>query len=185
MTTSSPEDEQRARETLKVLSELKEKTELLSEHVESRKDALEEEIEESLHEAIQNARDSLERIQENIEPKLEKIIQERLAVIRHQMDELKYEARESVREEIDKKSDALNQKLLGALEGTVRDQVGQGMVELRAKLGDAVRDEVGGSLKDIRETTRAGLAKVQQMVWIGLGAAVLAGVGVVILLLTR
>ncbi len=185
MTTSSPEDEQRARKTLKTLSELKEKTELLSEHVESRKEALEEEIEESLHEAIQNARDSLERIQENIEPKLEKIIQERLDVIRHKIDELKYEARESVRDEIDKKSDALNQKLLGALEGTVRDQVSQGMVELRAKLGDAVREEVDGSLKDIRETTRDGLAKVQQRVWVGLSVAVLAAVGVVILLLTR
>ena len=183
MPTVSPEDEQRARETLKVLSELKEKTELLSEHVESRKDALEEEIEESLHEAIQNARDSLERIQENIEPKLEKIIQERLDVIRHQMDELKYEARESLRSEIDKLSDTLNQKLLGALETTVRDQVSQGMVELRAKVGDAVKDEVAGSLKDIRETTRDGLAKVQQLVWISLGVAVLAIVGVVFLLL--
>lgn len=183
MSTLSPEDEQRARETLKTLSELKEKTELLSEHVESRKEALEEEIEESLHEAIQNARDSLERIQENIEPKLEKIIQERLDVIRHRLDELKYEARESVRSEIDKMSDALNQKLLGALEGTVRDQVGQGMMELRAKLGDAVHGEVSGSLKEIRESTRDSLAKVQQLVWISLGVAVLAGIGVVVLLL--
>jgi Fe2+ transport system protein B len=185
MTTSLPEDEQRARETLKVLSEIKEKTELLSEHVESRKEALEEEIEESLHEAIQNARDCLERIQENIEPKLERIIQERLDVIRHQMDELKYEARESVRGEIDKMSDALNQKLLGALEGTVRDQVGQGMVELRAKLGDAVQEAVDGSLEDIKETTREDLAKVQQRVWVSLGIAVLAGIGVAILFLTR
>jgi hypothetical protein len=185
MTTFSPEDEPKARETLKILSELKEKTELLSEHVESRKDALEEEIEESLHEAIQNARDSLERIQENIEPKLEKVIQERLDVIRHQMDEMKYEARESVRTEIDKKSDELNQKVLGALEGTIRDQVGQGMVELRAKLGDAVRDEVHGSLKEIRETTREGLAKVQQLVWVGLGAAGVAFIGVAVLFLSR
>jgi hypothetical protein len=90
-----------------------------------------------------------------------------------------------VRGEIDKMSDALNQKLLGALEGTVRDQVSQGMVELRAKLGDAVREEVHGSLKDIRETTRESLGKVQQLVWVSLGVAVLAGVGVVIVLLTR
>ena len=185
MATFSPEDEQHARETLKTLSELKEKTELLSEHVESRKDALEEEIEESLHEAIQNARDSLERIQENIEPKLEKIIQERLDVIRHQLDEQKYEARESVRNEIDKMSDALNQKLLGALEGTVRDQVSRGMVELRAKLGDAVREEVDGSLKDIRETTQDRLAKMKQLVWISLAVGVLAVVGAAVLLLTR
>ena len=185
MPTFSPEDEQRARETLRILSELKEKTELLSEHVESRKEALEEEIEESLHEAIQNARDSLERIQENIEPKLEKIVRERLDVIRHQMDEWKYEARETVRKEIDKKSDDLNNKILGALEGTVRDQVGQGMVELRAKLGDAVRDEVDGSLKEIRETTQQGIAEAKKRVWISLGTAALAAVGVLILLLNR
>jgi len=185
MTTFSPEDEQKARETLRILSELKEKTELLSEHVESRKDALEEEIEESLHEAIQNARDSLERIQENIEPKLEKIVQERLDMIRQQMDEMKFEAREMVQKEIDKKSDALNEKLLGALEGTIRDQVGQGMVELRAKLGDAVRDEVHDSLKEFRETTRQDVAKIRQQVWISLGVAMLAGIGVLVLILSR
>jgi len=59
------------------------------------------------------------------------------------------------------------------------------MVELRAKLGDAVREEVDGSLKDIRETTRDSLAKVQQLVWVSLGAAVLVGVGVAILFLNR
>jgi len=106
-------------------------------------------------------------------------------VIRHQMDEMKFEAREMVQREIDKKSDALNQKILGALEGTIRKQVGQGMVELRAKLGDVVREEVQGSLKDIRETTRAGVAKVQQQVWITLGIAVLAGLGVLVLLWMR
>ena len=90
-----------------------------------------------------------------------------------------------VQREIDKKSDALNQKLIGALEGTIREQVGQGMVELRAKLGDAVSDEVQGSLKDIRETTRAGLAKAQLQGWMALGIAVLAGLGVLVLLSTQ
>lgn len=170
---------------MKLLSELKEKTELLSEHVESRKDALEEEIEENLHEAIRNARDCLERIQENIEPKLEKIVQERLDVIRQQMDEMKYEARERVEIEIDKKSDALNQKLLGALEKTIRDQVGQGMVELRAKLGDAVQSEVQDSLKEIREASRQGLAEAKKQFWIALGLSGLAVIGVLVLFLNR
>ena len=61
-------DEQirQAQKNFRTITELKEKLEVLTEHVESRKEALEEEIEENLHEAIGNARDCLERIQENI-----------------------------------------------------------------------------------------------------------------------
>lgn len=180
-----PEEEQKAKETLKVLAELKEKTELLSEHVESRKQALEEEIEESLHEAIRNARDSLERIQENIEPKLEKIVQERLDVIRQKMDEMKYEAREMVGREIEKKSDDLNKKLLGALDLTVREHVGQGMVELRSKLGDAVREEVSGALKEVRDSNRQGIQEAKQLAWIALGVSALALLGAAAVFLTR
>ena len=62
-------DEQirRAQENFRTITELSEKLEILTEHVESRKEALEEDIDESLNEAISNARDCLERIQENIE----------------------------------------------------------------------------------------------------------------------
>jgi len=44
---------------------------------------------------------------------------------------------------------------------------------------------VDGYLKDIRESTRDSLAKVQQLVWISLGIAALAGIGVAVLFLTR
>ena len=45
-------DEQirQAQKNFKTITELKQKLEILTEHVESRKEALEEEIEESLHE---------------------------------------------------------------------------------------------------------------------------------------
>ena len=83
----------RAQENLKDIAELKEKLDLLTEHVGSRKEALEEEIEESLHDAIRNARDCLERIQENIDPKLEKIVREKLGEIDTQMKAWKEENR--------------------------------------------------------------------------------------------
>jgi len=139
----SPDDEQRARETLKVLSDLKEKSEILSEHVENRKAALEEEIEESLHEAISNARDSLERIQENVEPKLEKVVQERLDVIKRQMEDWKEEARNYVKDEIGQQSDALNQKLLDDLDERIQAKSQQAWDALRARVQTQISEEIG------------------------------------------
>ena len=81
-------DEQirQARENFKTITELKEKLTILTEHVDSRKEALEEEIEENINEAIANSRDCLERVQENINPKLESIIRERLDILKIKMD---------------------------------------------------------------------------------------------------
>ena len=85
---NSDEQMRQAQVNFKTITDIKDKLEILEEHVESRKEALEEEIEESLNEAIRNARDCLEKIQENIEPKLEKIIRERLDILKVKMDRL-------------------------------------------------------------------------------------------------
>ena len=66
MTDSSNQEE------FKKVSKIQQRLDILIEHVESRKEALEEEIQEHLHESLANARDSIERIQENIAPKVEK-----------------------------------------------------------------------------------------------------------------
>ena len=79
---NTDEQIQQAQKNFRTITELKNKLEILTEHVESRKEALEEEIEENIHEAIGNARDCLERVQENINPKLENIIQERLDILK-------------------------------------------------------------------------------------------------------
>ena len=87
----NPEEQIRqAQESFRTITELKQKLTILTEHVDSRKEALEEEIEESLHEAIGNARDCLERVQENINPKLESIINERLGILRIKMWTLQF-----------------------------------------------------------------------------------------------
>ncbi|MFQ5450830.1 MAG: hypothetical protein ACE5E9_09380, partial [Nitrospinaceae bacterium] len=95
-------DIHRARENFRTIAELKEKLEMLTEHVDSRKEALEEEIEEKLHEAIKNGRDCLEKIQENIDPKLEKVIRAKLEEIDKKMKAWKEDNAAAVREEIQK-----------------------------------------------------------------------------------
>ncbi len=59
------------------------------------------------------------------------------------------------------------------------------MAELRAKLPDAVREEVNGSLKELRDTTRENLANIQKRVGIALGAGLLGAALGLYLVLTR
>lgn len=173
----SPEDEQKARENLRILSELREKTELLSEHVENRKQGLEEEIEESLHEAIRNARDSMEKISENIEPKLQNTIQERLDVLRQQMDEWKYDARETVKEEIGKQSDAMNKKLLDGLDGRIQEKVDGIRDELKTTIQEEIKSQIASQIETLRKETDARIGSLKTLAWTGAGlggAALLA-----------
>ena len=71
---NTDEQVKQAQANFRTITDLKGKLEVLTGHVETRKETLEEEIEEKINEAIRNARDCLERVQENIEPKLENII---------------------------------------------------------------------------------------------------------------
>ncbi len=184
MTQFSPEEEQRARQTLKVLADLKEKTEILSEHVESRKNALEEEIEESLHEAIQNARDMLERVQENIEPKLKGIIQDQLDVIKKQMDLWKNDAVLVVQEEIEKKSETLNQKLLNELDSQIKENLVEPLREIEKQIENKLKNQIEESLKGFKSETDQRLISIKQIAMIALGISIFAiGVAVVNLLL--
>ncbi len=102
----------RAENDFERLSSLREKLEILTEHVTGRKEALDEEIEESLHEAIQNGKDCLERIAETIEPKLGTLISERLETVQRKMDRLKEENVDAVQAEIEKATPALLNSLI-------------------------------------------------------------------------
>jgi len=108
---NSDEQMRQAQASFKTITDIKDKLEILEEHVESRKEALEEEIEENLNEAIRNARDCLEKIQENIEPKLEKIIRERLDILKVKMDRFTEEGLGALHKEIDKQTPILTQKI--------------------------------------------------------------------------
>ena len=94
MTDSSNQEE------FKKVSKIQQRLDILIEHVESRKEALEEEIQEHLHESLANARDSIERIQENIAPKVEKAIHTKMEEIDRKMRRLNEDSLESDREEL-------------------------------------------------------------------------------------
>ena len=106
-------------------------------------------------------------------------------MVRHQMDEWKYEARQIVEESIDKKSDALNQKLLDDLETRIQEKTSQALEDLRSRVKEEIAEQVESSLKTLKDETARGLAKTRTLTFVALGLAGLAVVGVAILWLGK
>jgi len=150
-----------ARENFRVISELKEKLDILTEHVESRKEALEEEIQESLHEAVRNSRDSLEKIQENIDPKLEKVIRAKLEEIDKKMNRWKEDNVLAVREEIKKESPALTKAILWELDQIIVDKVKQVKDAIMESVAKEAGRQVGEALKEFRKESKKNLQRVR------------------------
>lgn len=167
-------DVRRARENVRAIVELKEKMEILTEHVESRKQALDEEIEEGLHEAIRNARDSQEKIQENIKPKLEKVIQQKLEVIDKKMARLQEDGLEAVRQEIKNATPEMSKKVLWDLDQTIVNKVKL----VKGEIIDSLKEEVDRRVKSELEETREKVEKARHRTLIlsvaALGLAALA-----------
>ncbi len=144
-------DVRRAQENIRMISELREKLEILTEHVESRNGALEEEIEESLHEAIRNARDSLERAMENAEPKMEKLIQAKMDVIDKRMATLKADGLESVREEIKNLTPQMSKKVLYDVDQIIVEKVKLVNGEIINSLNEEIDRRVKTDLAEFKE----------------------------------
>ncbi|MBI4384433.1 MAG: hypothetical protein HY579_10420 [Nitrospinae bacterium] len=140
-----------AKHQLKVVSELKEKLEVLSEHVESRKQALEEEIEENLHQALRDARDSLELIRENIDPKLEKIVREKLEEIDRKVANWKNEFRAIVREEMESRSEEFCRNVRSGLEDSVAKKTGELQGVFQKTLKDDIEAGMQSALREFKE----------------------------------
>ncbi len=153
-----PEEEfndavKQAKHQLKIVSELKEKLEILSEHVESRKQALEEEIEENLHQALRDARDCLELIRENIDPKLEKIVREKLEEIDRKIVNWKNDFRAIVREEMEKRSEEFCRNIKSGLEGSVAKKTEELQSVFQQTLKDDIEARMKSALKESRESS--------------------------------
>lgn len=169
-------DEQirRAQENFRTITELREKLEILTEHVESRKEALEEEIEESLNEAIGNARDCLERIQENIEPKLENIIRERLDILKIKMDRFTEEGLDALHKEIDKQTPILTQRVLEEVDGLVESKLMQARADLSKTIDQKIQSAMQTVLSDHKKEAEQRLAQVRGIGFASLGLALVA-----------
>ena len=146
-------DEQirQARENFKTITELKEKLTILTEHVDSRKEALEEEIEENINEAIANSRDCLERVQENINPKLESIIRERLDILKIKMDRFTEEGLDTLHKEIEKQTPILTQKILNEVDGLVESKLMMARNELSQSVNQSVQISVEKALLEHKD----------------------------------
>jgi len=149
-----------ARENFRTITDLKQKLDILTEHVESRKEALEEEIEESLHEAVRNSRDSLERIQENIDPKLEKVIRAKLGEIDKKMDRWREDNVLAVKDALKKESPALTKAILWELDQTIVEKVKQVKGAIMESVSEEVNRQVGDALKEFKEETDRNFQRV-------------------------
>ena len=154
-----------AQKNFRTITELKEKLEILTEHVESRKEALEEEIEENLHEAIGNARDCLERIQENINPKLESIIRERLDILKTKMDHFTKEGLDTLHKEIDKQTPILTQKVLGEVDGLVESKLMMARNELSKSVDQKIETAVNAVVSEHKNEIKKGLSGNKHIEW--------------------
>ena len=171
---NSEEQMRQAQENFKAITDIKDKLEILEEHVESRKEALEEEIEESLNEAIRNARDCLEKIQENIEPKLEKIIRERLDILKVKMDRFTEEGLDALRKEIDKQTPILTQKILEEVDGLVASKLMAARNELSQSIDQKIQAEIKKVLFNDKIEMENKYAKLWRVCFIALGFSLTA-----------
>ena len=142
----------------------------LKEFIENRKTSLEEEIEEALHQAIADAKDSLELIQENIEPKVEKIIQNKMEYIDKKMENWKKDFRYAAQEEVKASSEGLSQKTLEGLDKIIEEKIKALNEELLPAIRKEIKSFVEPSLKEAAEDIQS----IQGKVLITMGLAVLA-----------
>ena len=171
---NSDEQIRQTQETFRTITDLKHKLEILTEHVESRKETLEEEIEESLHEAIANARDCLERVQENINPKLESIIRERLDVLKIKMDRFTEEGLETLHKEIDKQTPILIQKILSEVDGLVESKLMMARNELSKSVDEKIQTAKKTAISEYKSEMNKRSAQLSVIGFFALGLALVS-----------
>jgi actin-like ATPase involved in cell morphogenesis len=161
------------------VSEVQQRLDILIEHVESRKEALEEEIQEHLHESLANARDSMELIQENIAPKVEKAIHTKMEDIDRKMRRLNEDSLEAVREELKKATPEISQKILDDLDKLVAENTRFVKIEIINEIKEDLKKTIATSLTPLNEKLDRELPAAKTLAYISMGLSALALLGVV------
>ena len=177
---NTDEQVKQAQANFRTITDLKGKLELLTGHVETRKEALEEEIEEKINEAIRNARDCLERVQENIEPKLENIIRDRLDILKIKMDRFTDDGLSELRKEIDKQTPVLTQKVLEEVDGLVSSKLMMARNELSQSIDQKIKAGMEVALTDYRMLMDKKYSQLRRISLTALSFA-LVGLGAILL----
>ena len=158
-------EQQQAGEAFRKVTEIRQKLDILAEHVESRKEALEEEIQEHLHESLANARDSMERIEENIAPKVEEIDRK---MVRMNEDGL-----EAVREELVKATPELTKTILEDLDKLVAKNTRFVKMEILSEIKEELNKSVQSAIAPINDKLEKDLPVSKTL---SISALVLSGV---------
>lgn len=172
-------EQQKAREGFQTVSEIRQRLDILAEHVESRKEALEEEIQEHLHESLANARDSMERIEENIAPKVEKAIRTKMDEIDRKMARLNEEGLEAVRHELVKATPDISEKILQDLDKLVAENTRFMKMEILNEVKEELKKSVQLAMEPVNKKLEKDLPALKTLV---ISALALAGVALLGLL---
>ncbi|MEC8957010.1 MAG: hypothetical protein VX495_01330 [Nitrospinota bacterium] len=176
MTDSSNQEE------FKKVSEIQQRLDILIEHVASRKEALEEEIQEHLHESLANARDSIERIQENIAPKVEKAIHAKMEEIDRKMRRLNEDGLESVREELQKATPEISQRILEDLDKVIAENTRFVKMEILTEVKKDLQKTIQSTLTPLQEKIDQRLNDAKIRILVSMGLAALAFLGILFLI---
>tara|TARA_B100000686_G_C16650557_1_gene895342 strand:- start:501 stop:1061 length:561 start_codon:yes stop_codon:yes gene_type:complete len=178
--SKNPEYErEQAREGYQTISEIRQRLDILLEHVESRKEALEEEIQEHLHESLANARDSMERIQENIEPKVEKAIRTKMEEIDRKMARLNDAGLEAVRQELVKATPEITKRILEDLDKLVAENTRFAKMEILNEVKIELTKSIQSSIEPINKKLEKCLPTLKMLAITALTLACLAFLGVI------
>ena len=166
-------------EDFRKISETQQRLDILIEHVESRKEALEEEIQEHLHESLANARDSMELIQENIAPKVEKAIRTKMEEIDRKMRRLNEDSLEAVREELEKATPKISETILADLDKLVAENTRFVKMEILNEVKEELKKTIQASLTPVEQKLDRELPTAKTFSILSLGLTTLALLGVV------
>ena len=166
-------EQQQAGEAFRKVTEIRQKLDILAEHVESRKEALEEEIQEHLHESLANARDSMERIEENIAPKVEKAIRTKMEEIDRKMVRMNEDGLEAVREELVKATPELTKTILEDLDKLVAKNTRFVKMEILSEIKEELNKSVQSAIAPINDKLEKDLPVSKTL---SISALVLSGV---------
>ncbi len=172
-------ERQQAGEGFRKVSEIRQKLDILAEHMESRKEALEEEIQEHLHESLANARDSMERIEENIAPKVEKAIRTKMEEIDRKMARLNEEGLEAVRLELVKATPEITKKILQDLDKLVAENTSFAKMEILNEIREELNKSIQSKIEPINKKLEKDLPASKTLATSALALAGAALMGVI------
>ena len=125
-----------------------------------------------------NARDSIERIQENIAPKVEKAIHAKMEEIDRKMRRLNEDGLESVREELQNATPEISQKILEDLDKVIAENIRFVKMEILAEVKKDLQKTIQSTLTPLQEKIdqRLNDAKIRILISMGLGSLALLGI---------